>query len=90
MHNPKDTLAPISTGEAARDQMLKQNQCGTKTVPVEPREYNCVEYQGCNETAPVIWCPHNDSTDFGSTNYPHTWPDHAGADIWNFFKNLKD
>jgi polyhydroxybutyrate depolymerase len=90
MHNPKDNLASFASGEAARDQLLKQNQCSSKTVPVEPREYNCVEYQGCNETAPVIWCPHNDNTEFDGTYYPHTWPDHAGADMWDFFKNLKD
>jgi len=90
MHNPKDNLAPFSTGEVARDQLLKQDQCGSKTTPVEPRDLNCVEYQGCNPDAPVIWCPHMDSTEWGGAYYPHTWPDDAGAEIWKFFKGLED
>ena len=49
-----------------------------------------VEYQECNENAPVIWCPHNDSTEYGGAYYPHTWPDRAGQDIWSFFKSLND
>ncbi len=90
MHNPKDNLAPYSTGLVARDQLLKQDQCGSKTVPVEPLDLNCVAYQGCNPVAPVVWCPHNDSTEWGGAYYPHTWPDHAGSDIWKFFEGLGD
>ncbi|MBI5422236.1 S-layer homology domain-containing protein, partial [Candidatus Peregrinibacteria bacterium] len=89
MHNPKDNLAPFSSGEVARDQLVKQNQCATKTVPVEPRDLNCVAYQGCNSTAPVVWCPHNDSSEWGGAYYPHTWPDHAGSEIWKFFEGLE-
>ena len=88
MHNPKDNLAPFSTGITARDQLLKQDQCSAKTKPVEPLDLNCVAYQGCNETAPVIWCPHTDSTEYGGAYYPHTWPDHAGEEIWKFFESL--
>ena len=89
MHNPKDRLVPFSHGETARNQLISQNQCSQNTVPVEPRNYNCVAYQNCNENAPLIWCPHNDDTAYNGSYYPHTWPDNAGSEIWKFFESLE-
>ncbi len=89
-HNPDDNLAPFKTGEQARDQYVRQNQCNQKTLPVAPATGNCVEYQGCHEGAPLIWCPHTIDTDERGAYYPHTWPKETGGDIWNFFTALKD
>ncbi len=89
MHNPEDRLAPFSSGETARNQLIKQNQCSSKTVSTSPGSLNCVAYQDCNEIAPLVWCPHNDSTSYNGTYYPHTWPNNAGSEIWKFFEGLE-
>lgn len=88
-HNPKDNLVPFADGIRARDQYIKQNACSTKSVPVEPHEGNCVEYQGCANDAPLVWCPHRVDTDFRGSYYPHTWPNFTGKDMWAFFESLK-
>lgn len=90
MHNPADRLAPFSSGETARDQLIGQNQCGSRTVSTSPSSLNCVAYQDCNEIAPLIWCPHSDSSSYNGSYYPHTWPDGAGSEIWKFFESLED
>lgn len=90
MHNPEDRLAPFSSGETARNQLIEQNQCSSQTISTNPSSLNCVAYQNCNEIAPLIWCPHSDSTSYNGTYYPHTWPDGAGSAIWEFFESLDD
>lgn len=50
MHNPEDNLASFAGGEAARDTLLKQNQCDVNTfkpLPNDPEEGNCIEYTSC-------------------------------------------
>ncbi len=89
MHNPLDRLAPFSSGETARNQLITQNQCSSSTASTNPTNLKCVEYQGCNNIAPLKWCPHNDSTEWGGAYYPHTWPDGAGSEIWKFFESLE-
>lgn len=87
MHNPADRLASFAWGQVARDQLLRQNQCDeTKTKPVGPAWWNCVEYTSCALGDPVVWCPHSDSTAYNGTYYPHTRPDDAGKYIWEFFE----
>ena len=76
MHNPEDRLSSFSSGIAARDVLLEQNQCSSESRPVGPAWGNCVEYS-CSQGDPVVWCPHSDSTAFGGTYYPHTRPNHA-------------
>lgn len=86
MHNPEDRLASFAGGETARNQLVTQNSCDpNKTVSVWPADGNCVKYTDCQEHAPVIWCPHSDSTAWNGKYYPHTWPDFAPKEIWNFF-----
>lgn len=87
-HNPNDNLATFSSGVNARDQFLRQNQCSAETKSIAPFWGNCVVYQGCNEYAPVVWCPHNEDYDYRGQYYPHTWPKGVGEEMWNFFKNL--
>lgn len=53
-HGRKDMHIPVSEGRIARDKILKQNHCGTKTTPAEPA--GCVQYQGCDAGYPVVWC----------------------------------
>jgi polyhydroxybutyrate depolymerase len=88
-HNPKDRLAPFGSGERARDQMLAQNQCSFNTKPIQPSSGSCVEYQGCGEYSPVIWCPHRiDNASWDGRYYPHNWPRITGPSIWSFLDGL--
>lgn len=88
-HNPDDNLAPYSTGVAARDDYLGQNQCSSVSIPTEPSWGNCVEYIDCLEDAPTLWCPHDIDTDeYSGEWYPHTWPKNAGGEMWSFLRNL--
>lgn len=90
MHHPEDRLASFGWGEAARDQILTQNSCATVWTPVLwwPADGNCVQYE-CQEWAPVVWCPHSDSTAYNGSYYPHTWPNFAAEAIWEFFDELE-
>lgn len=89
-HNPNDNLAPYSTGVAARDNYLEQNQCGPGTVAVEPTWGSCVKYTSCPGTAPVLFCPHTVNTDWQGDYYPHTWPNNTAKEMWSFFTDLED
>lgn len=88
MQNPDDNLSSYAAWVTARDQMLRQNSCGPATVSVGPEWWNCVEYTDCQTDAPVIWCPHSDSTNEQWNYYPHTWPDFAWEEIMNFFETI--
>lgn len=87
-HNPNDRLASFSSAEVARDWFVQQNQCSYKTVPINPLWGNCVAYQECNQSSPVIWCPHTEDYDSRGIYYPHNWPKGVGKEMWNFFKSL--
>lgn len=88
-HNPNDRLAPYYTALTARDYYIEQNSCSGDFVETEPSWANCVEYLGCMEAAPLIWCPHtNDYSDFTGEYYPHTWPRDTGKEMWRFFDSL--
>jgi polyhydroxybutyrate depolymerase len=67
-HGTSDNVVPIADGRAARDKVLKENHCGTDTVPVDPSP--CVKYQGCDPGYDVTWCEWNGShgiPSFGSS-----------------------
>lgn len=87
MHNPEDRLASFSSGENARDMLLKNNYCWPETQKVWPSRGNCLAYTNCLSDAPVIRCPHSDSTAYNWNYYPHTWPDKAWEEIRDFFMN---
>ncbi len=88
-HNPDDNLASFSSAVVARDDFLDQNYCSQEVLPVEPTWGNCVEYQGCLEDAPVLWCPHDiDIDEYSGEYYPHTWPKKTGQEMWDFLRAL--
>ena len=58
-------------------------------MSVEPSWGNCVEYQGCLEDAPTVWCPHDiDIDEYSGEWYPHTWPKAVGGEMWDFLQGL--
>jgi len=89
MQNPADNLSSYAAWVSARDQLLRQNGCGTATVPIGPEGGNCVKYTNCFNDAPVIRCPYTTAVDSDGWYYPHMWPDYAGQEIRDFFESLK-
>ncbi len=89
MHHPDDNLASFSSAITARNQLLKQNSCGPETIEIWPEGGNCVQYINCQTDAPVIRCPHSQSTDNRGNYYPHVRPDFAWQAIRNFFTAQK-
>jgi polyhydroxybutyrate depolymerase len=83
-HGTADTVVAIDGGRSGRDKFVTRNGCSNTSVPItggwcegvsqEPCE--CVQYEGCMEGYPVIWCEFNG---------PHTPAPNSGATIWNFF-----
>lgn len=76
-HGTADGVVNIDVGRQARDEFLRRNHCGTETVPTG--DGRCVEYQGCDEGYPVVWCEWNGD---------HIPPDFSPAAIWGFFSSL--
>jgi polyhydroxybutyrate depolymerase len=89
-HNPKDNLVAFRSGEIARDNIIRQNQLGPRTVEAEPTWAHCVAYPDGQPDARLLWCPHTEDYEhYGSKNfYPHVWPRNAGEEIWKFFEGL--
>ena len=88
-HNPNDRLASFASGVTAKDQALAQNQCSKNYVSTEPTWGNCLEYTGCIDDAPVVWCPHTENySPWTGAYYPHNWPKGTGAEIFTFFNSL--
>ncbi len=88
LHNPNDRLQSIQGAINSRDWFLEQNSCSQDYTEVEPSEHNCVEYQGCTENHPVVWCPHDQDYDSSGNYYPHNWPRGTGEHMWDFFESL--
>jgi polyhydroxybutyrate depolymerase len=76
-HGSQDTFVPTADGRKARDQILKQNHCGTQTTPVDPSP--CVSYEGCDAGYPVTWCEWDGA---------HAIPSFASSAIAAFFKQF--
>jgi len=75
-HGDADTVLPISNTIPMVDALVKYNGCTTTTKPVDPSP--CVEYQGCKEGYPVIWCVRPGDQ--------HAMPSTAPDAITKFFK----
>jgi polyhydroxybutyrate depolymerase len=76
-HGNKDTFVPESDGKKGLEIVLKKNGCGTQTTPVDPSP--CVQYQGCKEGYPVIFCEFDG---------PHGVQTFAAAAVWKFFNQF--
>ena len=76
-HGTNDTTIPIANGQAARDEFVKRNHCGTATST--PDSNNCVTYSGCDAGFPVTWCT------FAGVHEPAPF---AGPEIWQFLAPL--
>ncbi len=88
MHNPHDTLVPVSRGLKARNRALAQNGLKPPARPCEPRALNCECYGPPGTPNPVVWCPHTEDQNRQGKFYPHLWPKEAGAAIMQFFDSL--
>jgi len=77
-HGDADTALPIKMAQPIIDALVKYNGCSTTTAPVDPSP--CVEYQGCEEGYPVIWCVR--------LGDPHAIPSFAADAIAKFFKQF--
>ncbi|MBN2525721.1 MAG: prolyl oligopeptidase family serine peptidase [Deltaproteobacteria bacterium] len=76
-HGDEDTVVPLADGQQALNEFIKRNGCGSETVPVDPSP--CVEYQGCADGYPVVYC------EFSGGHGPASF----GPDgIWDFFSRF--
>jgi polyhydroxybutyrate depolymerase len=74
-HGDADTALPITMAQPIIDAFVKNNGCTTTTQPVDPSP--CVEYQGCAEGYPVVWCVRPGD--------PHAIPSFFGSAVAAFF-----
>jgi poly(3-hydroxybutyrate) depolymerase len=61
----------------AKAYWLEHKKCTTMTRPVDPSP--CVEYQGCVDDVPFVFCEHPGG---------HPWPDYATKGVWTFFSRF--
>ncbi|WP_437672328.1 alpha/beta hydrolase family esterase [Sorangium sp. So ce131] len=72
------TVTP-ALGQGTRDFWRNRNGCGANTMPSATFGDACVEYQGCKEGLPVVYCTHPGG---------HSVPSGAGGRAWRFFQSL--
>lgn len=77
MHGNNDTVVPLADGQEALNKFLGRDQCGTMTHPVDPSP--CVEYEGCTDGYPVVYC------EFNGGHMP--WSS-APDTVWKFFNQF--
>lgn len=75
-HGSMDTALPVEMALPIRDAFVERNGCGAETIPVEPSP--CVEYQGCDDGYPVVWCL--------VEGQGHAIPEYGPAAIAEFFQ----
>ena len=82
-HGTVDGTVPFTSGEALRDQFIKDNGCSTtntQTVVVTQgtTSSTCTIYNDCTAgNYPVVWCP--------VVGEDHAMPSFASAEITKFF-----
>jgi poly(3-hydroxybutyrate) depolymerase len=76
-HGQSDNVVSFASGQGSRDHWVEANGCDSTTTPGSPSQ--CVEYNGCNDGYPVIWC-----------EYPggHTQPSIGADATWAFFEQF--
>lgn len=56
IHDLNDTTVNISASESTRDNHLTRNACTSPPSSTPTENPPCVEYAGCAEGKPVVWC----------------------------------
>jgi polyhydroxybutyrate depolymerase len=82
-HATNDQTIPIAQGQAARDEFVKRNHCGTQTSA--PDANNCITYQDCDPGYPAIWCTFTGTSSGQNGHEPAPF---AGPAIWKFLAPL--
>ncbi|WP_437572287.1 alpha/beta hydrolase family esterase [Sorangium sp. So ce542] len=72
------TVTP-ALGQSTRDFWRARNGCEATSMPSATYGNGCVEYQGCNEGLPLVYCTHPGG---------HSVPSGAGGRAWRFFQSL--
>lgn len=81
VHDLDDQDNQIGGSEAVRDRLLRQNSCDPDAEPVSVDPAPCVEYPGCDQGFPVVWC----ETSGAGHNRQDSF---AAPTIWNFFSGF--
>ena len=89
LHNPNDTLVPVSEGEKARDVFVRT--LGSVANPVSEaseqlQAFSCSRYSSAKDA--VLWCPHRFDHAYDGSYYPHTWPPETATAMASFFGSL--
>jgi len=79
IHAKDDGVVPYSAGEEARNTFLARNTCSAATLPLGSN--GCVEYQGCVNDKPVVWC--------GTETGGHWFPSFSAQESKAFFDRFK-
>jgi polyhydroxybutyrate depolymerase len=73
----------ITSGEGSRDYWPGKNGCTSDSATYAATGLDCVDYNGCNEGYPVVWCTYTDPEE--GHNYPR---DTAPQTILDFFSQF--
>ncbi|KYG06714.1 PHB depolymerase [Sorangium cellulosum] len=73
------TVTP-ALGQSTRDFWRARNGCEATSMPSATYGNGCVEYQGCDEGLPLVYCTHPGG---------HSVPSGAGGRAWRFFQSLE-
>ena len=82
-HGTADPMVDITSGQAARDQFIADDQCDTANTRQVTLDSNttCTIYDRCLASeGPVVWCP--------VAAEGHTIPSWAGAELAKFFLQI--
>ena len=76
-HGVQDSVVGIDAGRQARDEFIARNGCSNTTTPYGSN--GCVEYEGCTEGYPLVWCEYSGD---------HGWPNFSDDEVWDFFSQF--
>lgn len=92
IHGKNDNVVGPENGPRMRDFYSQLNNCTSMSMPVEgftDNLSNCIEYQGCDEGYPVIWCQHEDPEYYqNGVGTNHGWPKFAARMLWEHFQSF--
>ena len=76
-HGTGDDVVPISAGKEALNTYFTRNHCSSTTKSIGKN--GCVEYDGCDDGKPVVWCEFNGK---------HSTPTFSAEETWAFFSRF--